>query len=133
MKDLDAQDQKLIKRLVAATLEAGAKAPKQLGPALKRILAERSQSQRRAFIKAFLKQLRRQWQLRELVIEHAGPLDKAVQDQIVNHFSQLAGDSLHVRTEANPDLIGGVRVRLGDQVYDASIAAQLNRLQAAVR
>jgi F-type H+-transporting ATPase subunit delta len=39
---------------------------------------------------------------------------------------------LEIRTEVDPDLIGGVKVEIGDQVLDLSLQGKLNALYAAM-
>ena len=49
---------------------------------------------------------------------------------LVDGLSQKTGRKLIVVERENPALIGGIRVRLGDDEYDASIAGKLARLAA---
>ena len=126
------QDIKLAKRLAVLIVKAGESGIAELKPALEKILAGRSGSDRKQFLKAFQKAASREIAKDTLTIESAQPLEVAVVDQIVQHFSQNREQPLHVQQAIVPDLISGVRVRLGDTVYDASLAHSLQSLAARI-
>lgn len=42
------------------------------------------------------------------------------------------GKSVRMKTAVNPDLIGGFVVRVGDQVFDSSLATQLQRVRQSL-
>jgi F-type H+-transporting ATPase subunit delta len=45
-------------------------------------------------------------------------------------FAKEAGAaSLRVRNEVNPDLIGGVKIRIGNRIYDGSVRGKLDRIE----
>jgi F0F1-type ATP synthase delta subunit len=41
----------------------------------------------------------------------------------------MTGASVQLRAEVDPDLIGGLTVRVGDQLLDASVRGRLERLR----
>ena len=45
-----------------------------------------------------------------------------------NVFEQKYNRPVQVRTKLDPALIGGLQVRIGDDVYDASVSAHLKRI-----
>ena len=45
-------------------------------------------------------------------------------------LARLYGSGLHTSFELNPRLIGGMRIRVGSDVYDASVRARLAALEA---
>jgi F-type H+-transporting ATPase subunit delta len=63
-----------------------------------------------------------------LKIESARKLDKKTLENIRSAF----GDKVESEESVREDLLGGVRVRTGDTVYDASIKKQLIRLKLAL-
>jgi F-type H+-transporting ATPase subunit delta len=129
----ESRDIKLAKRLAQIVVEAGEGGVAQLKPVLEKLLAGRSASARKAFLKTFHKAALREIQKDTLTIQSAHELSSAVVDQLVADFSRDHARSLLVRLETDPDLIAGVRVRLGDTVYDASIAANLQSLATRIR
>ncbi|MDX1945066.1 MAG: ATP synthase F1 subunit delta [Pirellulaceae bacterium] len=65
----------------------------------------------------------------EVTVETASPLNNQLAQKIVGRLTQLLGKQVVLATEINPDLLGGLVVRVGDTVYDASLAGQLSRMQ----
>jgi len=66
----------------------------------------------------------------EVLVETAYPLSNPVRERIVARLTQLLGKQVTLATQVNEDLLGGLVVRVGDTVYDASLAAQLRRMEA---
>jgi F-type H+-transporting ATPase subunit delta len=64
----------------------------------------------------------------QATITTAVPLSADEQRQIVSEIEQAVGVSLAPAFAVEPDLIGGLVVRIGDTVYDQSIATGLARL-----
>jgi len=60
-------------------------------------------------------------------VAHA--LEDAGRDQLTAALEGLLGKSVRLTVTQNPDLIGGVVVRVGDTVYDRSVRRQLNALR----
>lgn len=126
----DPRTAKLLARHFAETREQGISE----GMAtLRKILAPRSAASRRAFLKLFRRHLRRALAQSELLIEHAGDLPPSTIDTLRRSLDPDGGRIHAVRTQPNPALIGGLRLTLGDDVYDASIAGTLTKLSQAVR
>lgn len=59
----------------------------------------------------------------------AKPVDPAQLDAIRAGLAKALGGEPVIREVVSPDLIGGVVLRVGDAVYDGSVAAQLERLR----
>jgi F-type H+-transporting ATPase subunit delta len=62
----------------------------------------------------------------------ATPIDEALKLQIAATMERRLGRPVDMVTEIRADLIGGVVVRVGDSVYDASVVRQLKRLRDKV-
>ena len=62
-------------------------------------------------------------------IESATELDPALGQEIVSGLEKKYGSSLTTDFVLNPDLLGGVRVRVGSDVWDSSVRNRLERLQ----
>lgn len=62
-------------------------------------------------------------------IESAVKLDPEVGLKIVIGLRQKYGAGLTTEFVVNPDLLGGVRVRVGSDVWDSSVRNRLERLQ----
>jgi len=128
----DTADIKLARRLAILVAEKGQSAVPEIRPALDKLLADRSNSEKNRFLKAFLHYLKREIHKDTLIIETAGSPEPAVIDSLTQTFSKDRQRPLHVETRQQPDLIAGVRVRLGDNVYDASIQGKLAALANSI-
>lgn len=56
------------------------------------------------------------------------PLE-ALKGELKKSLEQLTGKKVELAFEEKPDLLGGFRVSVGDTVYDASLAGELQRLK----
>lgn len=59
----------------------------------------------------------------------ASPLSAAQQQKLASLLEQNAGRSVQVTTIVDPDLIGGIRVQIADEVIDGSVRARLDDLR----
>jgi len=64
------------------------------------------------------------------VVETAAPLVPEVRADVQAGLARLYGDGLEASFEENPGLIGGMRIKVGSDVYDGSVRAKLAALQA---
>ncbi len=62
-------------------------------------------------------------------VESAVPLSAAQQAAVSTNLAGAYGAGLALAFAPNPDLIGGMRVRVGSDVYDGSIQGRLAALQ----
>jgi F-type H+-transporting ATPase subunit delta len=63
-------------------------------------------------------------------VENATPLSADIQASIQAGLSHTYGPGLNTRFAHNPELIGGMRIKVGSDVYDSSVKARLAALQA---
>jgi F-type H+-transporting ATPase subunit delta len=63
-------------------------------------------------------------------IRSALPLDKQDRAELSRTLARLAGREVELTALVDPSLIGGISVRIGDRLYDASIRSRLERLRA---
>ena len=61
-------------------------------------------------------------------IESAVPLPADLQLNTANRIKKIYGDGVDIAFNRNPALIGGLRVKVGSDVYDGSVQAKLERL-----
>jgi len=62
-------------------------------------------------------------------IESAAPLTPEFQSKIKAGLARSYGQGLNVSFAQNPALIGGMRIKVGSDVYDGSVQARLAALQ----
>ena len=63
-------------------------------------------------------------------IRTALPLDDAQRGDVTQRLAQLTGDKIEIHEVVDESLIGGITVRIGDRLYDASVRSRLERLRA---
>jgi F-type H+-transporting ATPase subunit delta len=68
----------------------------------------------------------------QAVVEHAGFAAAPALDAISAALAKKYGRPIAWVAKPNPDLVAGLRIRVGDDVYESSIAAQLDALASAV-
>ena len=66
------------------------------------------------------------------VVEHAGEISAATLAAIEAAMSKKYGRAVKARAEANPALLAGMRVHVGDDTYESSVAGQLSTLASSV-
>lgn len=86
----------------------------------------------RPLLEAFYAAVARELRFSEARIEFAGTLPAGTADALAAHFSALYERAVAPVATENPALLGGVRVQVGDDVYDASLAGTLARLRASL-
>ncbi|MDG2422614.1 MAG: ATP synthase F1 subunit delta [Phycisphaerales bacterium] len=78
---------------------------------------------------ALIQIVHQQWGRVEVDVTTAKPLDDAAKESLVTKLKSALGKDPVVHSYVNPDLIGGVTLRIGDQLIDGSVATQLRRLE----
>ena len=61
-------------------------------------------------------------------LESATPLSADVQAEVTNKLGKLYGQGLNISFAQNPALLGGLRIKVGSDVYDGSVQARLEGL-----
>lgn len=79
-------------------------------------------------LKAYRGYLRRELALQTAVVSTPGELSAAALKEIEAKFTGVYGRSISAITKQDTSLIAGVSVRVGDDVYDSSVAGRLQRL-----
>jgi F-type H+-transporting ATPase subunit delta len=64
------------------------------------------------------------------VVESAAPLADALRDTVASGLARKYGADLSTTFEENAALIGGMRIKVGSDVYDGSVRARLAALEA---
>lgn len=62
-----------------------------------------------------------------VVVTTAAPMDEATKASLVANLRKLVGGEPEFVLNVDPSTIGGIIVRVGDVIYDASITTQLNK------
>lgn len=68
---------------------------------------------------------------RRVTVESATALDDASRQRVVDGLAKAHGPNLTISYTVNPELIGGLRIRIGNDVLDGSVQGRLARLANA--
>jgi F-type H+-transporting ATPase subunit delta len=79
-------------------------------------------------LQVFSRLVRLELERRHAVIESATPLSEAAMKEVRDEITRSYGNDLTFETAVRPDLIGGLRVRVGSDVWDGSVRARLEAL-----
>ena len=63
-------------------------------------------------------------------VRTALPLDDTQRTAVLDRLHELTGDEIEINEVVDESLIGGITVRIGDRLYDASVRSRLERLRA---
>jgi F-type H+-transporting ATPase subunit delta len=80
-------------------------------------------------LKNYRRLLRLEIEKRRAKVESASLLAPETSWQITNRLKQKYGDDLQAEFTVDPGLLGGVRIRVGSDVWDGSVRHRLERLQ----
>ena len=132
-----AKKDKNLQKVTAKLTELSRGANGQIDAArVKAVLAELPKAfppaQLRPILEAFYAAVARELRFSEARIEYAGTLDAGTANAIATHFSVLYNRPIAPVATENAALLGGLRVQVGDDVYDASLAGTLARLRASL-
>ncbi|MDU0478425.1 F0F1 ATP synthase subunit delta [Staphylococcus chromogenes] len=64
-------------------------------------------------------------------VKSAEPLGTAQTEQLAAKLSRIYGREMSIHTEVDPSLLGGLVIRVGDEVIDGSTSGKLERLRAS--
>jgi F-type H+-transporting ATPase subunit delta len=62
-------------------------------------------------------------------VESATPLPADLQADVAGRLKKIYGDGVEISFTRNPALVGGLRVKVGSDLYDGSIRTRLERLE----
>lgn len=83
-------------------------------------------------LKSYLELVRREVALQTAVVATPAALSDDALKAIEANFTELYGRKINAVSTSDSSLIAGVRVRVGDDLYDASVAGRLQRLAEQV-
>lgn len=85
-----------------------------------------------AVLKAYQRLIAAEVARGQALVEHAGPITAGVLSAIETSMTKRYGRPVATVTKPNDRLLAGFRVRVGDDVYESSVAGQLAALANAV-
>ena len=119
---------RLSRKLMRASYVNGVLDRERINSIVQSIIAERPRNYIH-LLENYLRLLRLEFGKRQATIESAAELDPEAGRKIVAGLEHKYGASLATDFVVNPALLGGVRVRVGSDVWDSSVRNRLERLQ----
>jgi F-type H+-transporting ATPase subunit delta len=80
-------------------------------------------------LKNYKRLLRLELEKRQATVETSNEVDPAVRSEIVANLKSKYGNDLSTEFHIDPQLLGGMRIRVGNDVWDGSVRNRLERLQ----
>lgn len=80
-------------------------------------------------LKNYRRLLRLELEKRRARIETASDVDREATLEVVENLKKRYGDDLTTEFVVNPQLLGGMRIRVGSDVWDGTVRNRLEQLQ----
>ena len=80
-------------------------------------------------LKNYRRLLRLEVEKRQAKIETAGEVDSTARSELVANLKKKYGGDLATEFAVDPSLLGGMRIRVGSDVWDGTVRNRLERLQ----
>ena len=128
---LDKDSRKLSKQLFQASFVNGAIDNQNVSTIAKKIVESRPRNSI-GVLKELHRLVRLEVERHHALIESACELDEATSGELVNNLKSKYGPDLSTEFRVTPELLGGVRIKIGSDVFDSSVRERLSRLEAEV-
>jgi F-type H+-transporting ATPase subunit delta len=125
------ESRKISRHLLRLSFTDGKLDEEKVSHMVQSILSEKPRHQL-DILKDYQRLLRLEVEKRHAVIESATPLNGSMGDQIVANLKSRYGDDLTTEFRTNPELLGGLRIKIGDDVWDGSVRSRLSQLQEQI-
>lgn len=84
-----------------------------------------------AILVALQRLTRLELERRKVTVESAVELDETTRNRVIAGLVKQYGPDLVMTYQVNPALLGGLRIRVGNDVFDGSVQGRLDRLANA--
>jgi len=81
-----------------------------------------------AILSHFQRLVKLEVERRTAKVESAVPLSPDMQSDVTGKLARIYGQGLNISFAQNPALLGGLRIKVGSDVYDGSVQARLENL-----
>jgi F-type H+-transporting ATPase subunit delta len=123
--------QQLARQLFKLSLEDGAISPERVAGVLDYIEKHRPANPLMV-LRAYHRLVAAELSRGQAVVEHAGPISQAELERLATALIQKYHRPITASARSNPALIAGLRIHVGDDVYESSVAGQLAALAASL-
>jgi F-type H+-transporting ATPase subunit delta len=123
----DKKTKLLAKQLFKLSVVNGAVSPEQVTGVLGYI-EKNAPRQSLALLQLYHRAIAAELAKSSAVVEHAGPVSEATLQSIAAAMTKKYSRPVAASAKANPKLLAGLRVRVGSDVYESTVAGQLATL-----
>jgi len=125
---INKETRQLAKELLRASFVDGKLDSARVSSLLKSLIEKKPRHYIQA-IEAYKRLIRLEVEKRTATIETATELSSDAGQEIVANLKRRYGNDLTARFVVSPELLGGMRIRVGSDVWDSSVRNRLQRLQ----
>ena len=125
---LNKEIRQLSRRMVQASFTDGQLDAGRITSLVDSVIAEKPRNYV-AVLKNYKRLLRLEVEKRRATIETASEVDPAIRSDIIANLKTKYGNDLSPEFKVDPQLLGGMRIRVGSDVWDSSVRNRLERLQ----
>jgi len=125
---LNKEIRQLSRKMLQASFTDGQLDPGRIASLVDSVIAEKPRNYINV-LKNYKRLLRLELEKRHATIETASEVDPAVRSEIEANLKSKYGNDLATEFQVDPQLLGGMRIRVGNDVWDGSVRNRLERLQ----
>ena len=119
---------KLSREMLRASFTDGQIDPGRIGSLVDSFIAKKTRHYVEV-LKNYRRLLRLELEQRQARIETANEVDSTTSSELVTNLKKKYGSNLTAEFVVNPQLLGGMRIRVGNDVWDGSVRHRLERLE----
>lgn len=94
-------------------------------------IAEEKPRDYRAILSALHRLVRLELARRKVVVQSAVELDAPSRQRVFSNLALQYGNAIEIEYQVSPALLGGLRIQVGDDVFDGSVQGRIDRLAKA--
>jgi F-type H+-transporting ATPase subunit delta len=125
---LNKEIRQLSRKMLQASFTNGQLDPGRIAPLVDSFIAQKPRNYIDV-LKNYRRLLRLELERHHATIETASEIDPAIRSEIVANLRSKYGNDLATEFQVDPELLGGMRIRVGSDVWDGSVRNRLRRLQ----
>jgi F-type H+-transporting ATPase subunit delta len=125
---LDKDSRKLSKQLFGASFKDGRLDTKRVAAIAKEVASSKPRNAL-GILKEFHRLVRLEAAKHHAIIESAVELDEDMTKQLTSSLKAKYGKELSIEFKVSPELLGGLRIKVGSDVIDGSVRERLNSLE----
>ncbi len=97
------------------------------------VLDARREFYLKAIVEEYLRQANETRNIAEVTVTSSMEIPLVQKVNLMNALSKATGKEIRVHYEIDPEILGGLIVRMGDRILDASVKRQLEKIKESIR